>query len=52
MNYAQIYDLFFPSLIKVVVNTSKTYSFLIFGMMNLQKNITSISNAVITFFHC
>ena len=40
MNYAQKYDLFFPFFIKVVVNKSKAYSFLIIGMMHLQKNIT------------
>ena len=37
MNYAQKYDIFFPFFIKVVVNKSKAYSFLIIGMMHLQK---------------
>ena len=37
MNYAQKYDLFFQFFIKVVVNKSKAYSFLINGMMHLQK---------------
>ena len=36
MKYAQKYDLFFPFFIKVVVK-SKAYSFLIIGMMHLQK---------------
>ena len=40
MNYAQKYDLFFPFFIKLVVNKNKAYSFLIIGMMLLQKNIT------------
>ena len=39
MNYAQKYDLFFPFFIKIVVNKSKAYSFLIIGMMLLQKKI-------------
>ena len=52
MNYAQKYDLFFPFLIKVVVNKSKAYSFLIIGMIDLQKNITFSNNAAIPFFHC
>ena len=37
MKYAQNYDLFFPFFIKVVVNKSKAYSFLIIGIMHLQK---------------
>ena len=40
MNYAQKYDLFFQFFIKLVVNKNKAYSFLIIGMMLLQKNIT------------
>ena len=52
MSYAQKYDLFFPFFIKVVVNKSKAYSFLIIGMMHLQKNITFGYNAAIPFFHC
>ena len=36
MNYAQKYDIFFPFFIKIVVNKSKAYSFLIIGMMHLQ----------------
>ena len=50
MNYAQKYDLFPPFFIKVVVNKSKAYSFLIIGMMHLQKNITFSYNAAIPFF--
>ena len=38
MNYAQKYDLFFPFFIKEVVNKTKAYSFLIIGIMHLQKN--------------
>ena len=34
MNYAQEYELFFPFFIKVVVNKSKAYSFLIIVMMH------------------
>ena len=52
MNYAQKYDLFFPFFIKLDVNKSKAYSFLIIGMMHLQKNITFSYNAAIQFFHC
>ena len=52
MNYAQKYDLFFPFFIRVVVNKSKAYSFLLIGMMYLQKNITFSYNAAIPFFHC
>ena len=37
MNYAQKHDLLFPFFIKVVVNKSKAYSFLIICMMSLQK---------------
>ena len=37
MNYAQKYDLFFPFYIKAVANKRKAYSFLIIGMMHLQK---------------
>ena len=42
MNYAQNYDLFFPFFIKVVVNKSKAYSFLIIGIMHLQKILLSV----------
>ena len=42
MNYAQKYDLFFPFFIKVVVNKSKAYSFLIIGMIHLQKILLSV----------
>ena len=42
MNYAQKYDFFFPFYIKIVVNKSKTYSFLIIGMMHLQKILLSV----------
>ena len=42
MNYAQNYDIFFPFFIKVVVNKSKAYSFLIIGMMHLQKILLSV----------
>ena len=42
MNYAQNYDLFFPFFIKVVVNKSKAYSFLIIGIMHLQKLLLSV----------
>ena len=52
MNYAQKYDLFFPYFIKLVVNKSKEYSFLIIGMMHLQKNITFSYDAAIPFFQC
>ena len=41
MNYAQNYDLFFTFFIKVVVNKSKAYSFLIIGIMHLQKILLS-----------
>ena len=41
MNYAQNYDLF-SFFIKVVVNKSKAYSFLIIGIMHLQKILLSI----------
>ena len=37
MNYAQKYVIFFPFFIKVVVNKSEAYSFLIIGMMHLKK---------------
>ena len=47
MNYAQKYDIFLPFFIKVVVNKSKTYSFLIIGMMHLQKNVQKILLSVI-----
>ena len=50
MNYAQKYDLFFPFFIKAVVYKSKAYSFLIIGIMHLQKNITFSYNAAIHFF--
>ena len=52
MNYVQKYDIFFPFFTKVVVNKSKEYSFLINGMMHLQKNITYSYDAAIPFFHC
>ena len=52
MNSVQKYDIFFPFFIKVVVNKSQAYSFLIIGMMLLQKNITFSYNAAIPFFHC
>ena len=42
MNYAQKYELFSPFFIKVVVNKSKAYSFLIIGMMHLQKILFSV----------
>ena len=42
MNYAQKYDLFFPFFIKVVVNKSKAYSFLIIDMIDLQKILLSV----------
>ena len=42
MNYAQKYDLFFPFFIKAVVNKSKAYSFLIIGIMHLQKILLSV----------
>ena len=42
MNYAHNYDLFFPFFIKVVVNKSKAYSFLIIGIMHLQKILLSV----------
>ena len=48
MNYAQKYDLFFPFFLKVVVNKSKAYSFLIIGIMHLQKILLSF---IILRFH-
>ena len=42
MNYAQKYYLFFPFFIKAVVNKSKAYSFLIIGIMHLQKILLSV----------
>ena len=42
MIYAQNYDLFFPFFIKVVVNKSKACSFLIIGIMHLQKILLSV----------
>ena len=48
MNYAQKYDLFFPFFIKAVVNKSKAYSFLIIGIMHLQKILLSV---IILRFH-
>ena len=50
MNYAQKYDLFFPFFIKVVVNKSKAYSFLIIGMMHLQKILLSFMMLLFHFF--
>ena len=41
MNYAPKYDLFFPFFIKVAVNKGQAYSFLIIGMMYLQKKTLS-----------
>ena len=40
INYAQTHDLLFQFFIKVVVNKCKAYSFLIIGMMILQRNIS------------
>ena len=42
MNYAQNYDIFFQLFIKVVVNKSKAYSFLITGIMHVQKILLSV----------
>ena len=42
MNYAQKYDIFFQFFIEEVVNKSKAYSFLIIGMMHLQKISLSV----------
>ena len=42
MNYAQNYDPFFLFFIKVVFNKSKAYSFLIIGIMHLQKILLSV----------
>ena len=50
MNYAQEYDIFFPFFIKVVVNKSKAYSFLIIGMMHLQKILLSVIMVRFHFF--
>ena len=50
MNYAQNYDLFFPFFIKVVVNKSKAYSFLIIGIMHLQKILLSVIMLRLYFF--
>ena len=50
MNYAQKYDLFFPFFIKVVVNKSKAYSFLIIGMMHLQNILLSVTMLQFNFF--
>ena len=50
VNNAQKNDLFFPFFIKVVVNKSKAYSFLIIARMHLQKNISFSYNAAIPFF--
>ena len=50
MNYAQKYDLFFPFFIKVVVKKSKAYSFLIIGMMHLQKILLSVMMLRFHFF--
>ena len=44
------YDLFFPFFIKVVVNKSKAYSFLIIGMIHLQKILLSVILLRIHFF--
>ena len=37
MNFAQKHDILFPFFIKVVVNKSKAYFFLITGMIYLEK---------------
>ena len=50
MNYAQKYDPFFPFFIKVVVNKSKVYSFLIIGMMHIQKILLSVITLWFYFF--
>ena len=50
MSYAQKYDLFFPFFIKVVVNKSKVYSFLMIGMMHLQKILLSVIILWFNFF--
>ena len=50
MNYAQKYDIFFPFFIKVVVNKSKAYSFLMNGMMHLQKILLSVIMLRFQFF--
>ena len=50
MNYAQKYYLFFPFFIKIVVNKSKAYSFLIFGMMHLQNILLSVKMLRFHFF--
>ena len=50
MNYAQKYDLFFPFFIKLVVNKNKAYSFLIIGMMLLQKILLSVKMLRFHFF--
>ena len=50
MNYAQKYDIFFPFFIKVVVNKSKAYTFLIIGMMHLQKLSLSVRMLRFHFF--
>ena len=42
MNYAQKNDLLIPFFTKVVVNQSQAYSFLIIGMMHLQKILLSV----------
>ena len=42
MNYAQKYDFLIPFFIKVVFIKSKAYSFLIIGMMYLQKILLSV----------
>ena len=50
MNKAQKHDLFFPFFIKVVVNKSKAYSFLIIGMMHSQKISLSVGMLRSNFF--
>ena len=50
MSYAQKYDIFFPFFIKVVVNKSKAYSFLIIIMMHLQKILLSVMMLRFHFF--
>ena len=50
MNYAQKYDIFLPFFIKLVVNKNKAYSFLIIGMMLLQKILLSVKMLRFHFF--
>ena len=50
MIYAQKYDIFFPFFLKVVVNKSKAYSFLIIGVKHLQKISLSVRMLRFHFF--